>query len=608
MDQVPANGIVRQKFDPRPENSDSGWLHSAGAGGFQLRVGQPPGSSEALVTLEPKFKQEFKVELYEAMPNDPAVPSGKAFARLSFTEVGLLENDPATIFEEGEESERAAALFLLNAQTVEALAFRVDVTKWDGSLLARCFVTPQTLAHLEGTIHAVLMTPDLEPAGVFKAEFLVVAALNHATNCLSHLQRKRWAPNVPTLDIGHRGSGASKVNGHSVRENTVLSFQKAAINHSDFIEFDVHVTSDGEVVVHHDFQVALSLGSELLKVGIPSLTLEQLASPDFTRWMVQPSEDMGKAAMDVERAKRRSGLRRNMSSGEDMLRSVLKPSTLSPETAKTLAASPSGRTFVTAGSAPQRWYLQDKIASLRDAFKNTPSWLGFNIELKYPTRFEVAAMRTHFYSRNHFVDAVLRVVLDEAKGRKIIFSTFDPDCATLLSLKQPRYPVFFLTCGGTKTFEDPRMNSLDAALNFALSSKLQGVVAEATAVLSRLNETVKEFHNHGLFLFTWGDVNNDIAHYTAQREAGVDAIIMDDVARIARATNKQFSMFARKPVRVPSSIQDLHVLEDRQIEVGLQRLSSNLNIMTMGPIESPRASTSSLFPPLRSPPTQFNCY
>lgn len=49
----------------------------------------------------------------------------------------------------------------------------------------------------------------------------------------------------PPPPCRHRGSGASKVSGHSVRENTLLSFQKAAINHSDFIEFDVHVTAGG---------------------------------------------------------------------------------------------------------------------------------------------------------------------------------------------------------------------------------------------------------------------------------------------------------------------------------------------------------------------------
>lgn len=42
------------------------------------------------------------------------------------------------------------------------------------------------------------------------------------------------------------------------------------------------------------------------------------------------------------------------------------------------------------------------------------------------------------------------MVFDEAGDRKIIFSSFDPDCATLVRLKQPRYPVFFLTCAGAK--------------------------------------------------------------------------------------------------------------------------------------------------------------
>jgi Glycerophosphoryl diester phosphodiesterase family len=49
---------------------------------------------------------------------------------------------------------------------------------------------------------------------------------------------------IPRLTLPasrHRGSGASKVKDHHVRENTILSFLKAATNHTDFIEFDVHV-------------------------------------------------------------------------------------------------------------------------------------------------------------------------------------------------------------------------------------------------------------------------------------------------------------------------------------------------------------------------------
>lgn len=56
----------------------------------------------------------------------------------------------------------------------------------------------------------------------------------------------------------------------------MLSFQKAATALVDYIEFDVHVTADGEVVVHHDFEVKLSIGCETVKLGIPALSYQQL--------------------------------------------------------------------------------------------------------------------------------------------------------------------------------------------------------------------------------------------------------------------------------------------------------------------------------------------
>lgn len=45
----------------------------------------------------------------------------------------------------------------------------MDVTSSaDGRLLARCFVSHETLAALEGCISAMLVTPDLQHAGVFR--------------------------------------------------------------------------------------------------------------------------------------------------------------------------------------------------------------------------------------------------------------------------------------------------------------------------------------------------------------------------------------------------------------------------------------------------------
>ena len=50
----------------------------------------------------------------------------------------------------------------------------------------------------------------------------------------------------------------------------------------------VHITADGECVVFHDFLVPIRLGTEVVRLPIPTLTYEQLESPDFTQWMVSP--------------------------------------------------------------------------------------------------------------------------------------------------------------------------------------------------------------------------------------------------------------------------------------------------------------------------------
>ena len=712
--------------------------------------------------------------------------------------------------------------FLMNAPSLAALAFRVDVTDREtGALLARGFAPADALKELEGELVVPLLSPCLpspsatppppsstssafdgggggggvispEPAGEFRASFLVITALPHPSNSLAGLQRAKWNASVDsaassssssssasnikssssvaekgrTLDIGHRGVGATAGARARVAENTLLSLQAAAAVHSDFVEFDVHVTADGEVVVHHDFAVVLALGGSgkpqgalsaaaaapgpmhangncngtngggvvdgaspprtlpgpaptdaAVRLGIPCLTLAQLRSSAIAaamRTAAQHAAVSGKgkkkhddngnsdapgtaaavasssscfsaatatangsisggaapttpspppavleghgqnqhhhddeaattaAALVSHAAALGRTLKRTLSSGEDILRTHAPPPMISsperhpvapadvadavaaaaevfavvgsplqevPEetgsglpvpppsgarrapprapsagsssagtpssllTASLLAASAAAASSATVNAAAAAaaaagataakkpsataapsltsssvstsktaWRISDRIATLRECFRASPPWLGFNIEVKYPTAEEAAALRgVRFLSRNEHCDAVLRVVLEEAKGRKVIFSTFDPDCATLLSLKQPRFPVFFLTNAGTEAFEDPRMSSLAAAVEFAAGSNLQGVVAEASAVLPRLARTVAAAHARGLRLFTWGAANNDPRAYAAQKEAGVDAIISDDVATHARAAGKKSS-------------------------------------------------------------------
>lgn len=55
---------------------------------------------------------------------------------------------------------------------------------------------------------------------------------------------------MKTLIIGHRGYLAK------YPENTIESFIRALEHGADGIEFDVHLSSDGEVMVYHDFELS----------------------------------------------------------------------------------------------------------------------------------------------------------------------------------------------------------------------------------------------------------------------------------------------------------------------------------------------------------------
>lgn len=54
-----------------------------------------------------------------------------------------------------------------------------------------------------------------------------------------------WNPGRP-LVIGHRGAPLAAT------ENSLASFEAAAAQGADWVELDVHLTSDGEVVLNHD--------------------------------------------------------------------------------------------------------------------------------------------------------------------------------------------------------------------------------------------------------------------------------------------------------------------------------------------------------------------
>ena len=73
------------------------------------------------------------------------------------------------------------------------------------------------------------------------------------------------------LRIAHRGAS------REFRENTLPAFARALALGADAIELDVHVTRDGVVVVHHDFDVRVAGGTA---VPIAGATLHELQQVD----------------------------------------------------------------------------------------------------------------------------------------------------------------------------------------------------------------------------------------------------------------------------------------------------------------------------------------
>jgi hypothetical protein len=84
--------------------------------------------------------------------------------------------------------------------------------------------------------------------------------------------------------------------------------------------------------------------------------------------------------------------------------------------------------------------------------------------------------------RNAYSDIILKVLLNDCKvkNRCIILSTFDPSLAIILSLKQNKFPVLFLTNGITKEWTpylDLRSKGTQISTTFAKAEKLMVIVS-----------------------------------------------------------------------------------------------------------------------------------
>ncbi|KAK0893576.1 Glycerophosphocholine phosphodiesterase [Friedmanniomyces endolithicus] len=381
--------------------------------------------------------------------------------------------------------------------------------------------------NLQGDLSVPLVAgATLDIIGSVNFNFLIITPFVHPNLSVSE-DRTYWKASATRI-IGHRGLGknmapdADKKRSLQLGENTLDSFVTAASLGASYVEFDVQMTKDHIPVIYHDFLVS-ETGAD---VSVHSLTLEQFLalSEGGPRAKRQTKLDEGDENVVPKcRIQRSYSLDATVEDDRPDMRERMKHT----------------RDFKKKGFKANLHgeFIQSRFTTLEEMFRRLPEDISFNIEMKYPMLFESLDedMDTYAIELNSFVDTVLKMVYDLSGKRNLIFSSFHPDICLLLSFKQPNFPILFLTDAGTGSAPvgDIRASSLQEAIRFASRWNLLGIVSAALpfVLCPRLIQVVK---NSGLVCVSYGMDNNDPFNSRLQAQEGIDAVIVDNVARVRK--------------------------------------------------------------------------
>ncbi|KAI9142486.1 Glycerophosphoryl diester phosphodiesterase family-domain-containing protein [Paraphysoderma sedebokerense] len=400
----------------------------------------------------------------------------------------------------------------------------------------------------------------LNDVGKVIFEYIVIRPFKHKDVGVG--RRNTYWKSVSTKIIGHRGLGANRAttSGLQLGENTVLSFVTAASLGAEYVEFDVQLTKDYVPVLYHDWIV----NETGFDIPVNSLSLAQfkalkdskLRSLAATR---AHSRDIG---YDSDDSSQSSGLGRSMhsdggySAHDDNFeaekygklnkrfgrsQSFTNVDAVNLDRSRKMSDSPIRSIGIGKFKGNGDNTIQAPFALLEDAFKMVPQHIGFNIEVKYPNPDEILQDDLYPAEINLFIDKILECVYNHAGDRNVIFSSFHPETCLLLNFKQPNFPVFLLTEGGTVKYSDVRCNSLQEAVRFAKYADLMGIVTVSDPLIDA-PYLIKAIKETGLLLFTYGSLNNIVELAKLQRDWGVDAVIVDSVLAVRKGLQHDQSM------------------------------------------------------------------
>ncbi|KAK4515235.1 uncharacterized protein ATC70_002845 [Mucor velutinosus] len=428
------------------------------------------------------------------------------------------------------------------------------------------FKGPTEKASLRGQQTVPLVqAKDLDCVGTLGFEFFVITPFENKNMRIG--DRYTYYKSVDTQVIGHRGSGMNRKGSKlQVGENTVLSFVTAASLGAEYVEFDVQLTKDLVPVIYHDWTVT-ETGYD---IPLNAITSEQFLNLRRSGQIKEYHTGVSEGAHGVlvptghsePQAKDTAVVAPTPTSQSLLIANGLPLHHHHPNENGSGRNTPNGvrasRSHSFSASSPNRLDLSDPFeqtrtsksgkmkgngpetiqgpfTTLAEVLKSVPKSAGFNIEVKYPMIDEAEQDElTQFQELNIYVDTILECVYNNVQqDRHVIFSSFHPEICLALNLKQPNYPVFFLTDAGTLPMADIRCNSLQEAVRFAKQADLLGIVAASEPILEapRMVQVIKEM---GLLLFTYGVLNNEVENAIAQKHYGVDAVIVDSVLPVRK--------------------------------------------------------------------------
>ncbi|KAK4536996.1 hypothetical protein CDCA_CDCA10G3021 [Cyanidium caldarium] len=454
--------------------------------------------------------------------------------------------------------------------------------------LGQAAILASELSDLKGVLRRPLMDDERHLVGEFLCEFCVIKPYCGAMpRGFSHL-RLDMVPSVAPQRrfqlVGHRGAGSQRTKSR-VQENTVLSFLTAIQRGTvDTIELDVQLTRDGVPVIYHDF----FLHSSRDESGNESDEYHEADDGEPVRVEMNGTMPAARALADKSRDCRRSGASGSRKPPDgipiysltyDAFKSMTGKRSLRHVKFTTSSlrrgADPASRTTFpfddwadfTRGAASEGniGYLQHRLSmeeghddqgargvamirdnalpSLRRVLNVLPEHISLMVEIKYPTPELMADTSLPYPERNVFVDRILEVIFqNESRQRRIVFLSFDPDVCLMVRKKQSVYPVCFLNAAGRSVMSehcDPRALSVVNGVAFAVWAGLDGMVLLSDLLFEEPG-TVQVIHSAGLKVYTYGKHTAQPERCRQMVEWGVDGVIADRVAYVARALDPAF--------------------------------------------------------------------